>query len=94
MMPTWRPPKTRGGCSASHELSVDGVCIGRTYFRLSTVSPVNPVRIRLRYPDLDSFVEKFAPNVTRGGVFLASRNVQPVGSTIGFEILLVGGEIA
>lgn len=55
---------------------------------------INPVRIRLRYPDLDSFVERFAPNVTRGGLFLASRNVQAVGEVIDFEIQLVSGEIA
>ena len=54
----------------------------------------NPVRIRLRYPDLDSFVQKFAPNVTRGGVFLASRNVHPVNSLIDFEIQLVNGTVA
>jgi uncharacterized protein (TIGR02266 family) len=58
------------------------------------VAALNSVRIRLRYPDLDTFVEKFAPNVTRGGVFLASRNVQPVGSVISFEIQLVNGEVA
>jgi uncharacterized protein (TIGR02266 family) len=51
-----------------------------------------PVRIRLRYPDVDTFVQKFAPNVTRGGVFLASRNIQPVGELIAFEIQLVTGE--
>jgi len=52
-----------------------------------------PVRIRLRYPDVDTFVQKFAPNVTRGGVFIASRNIQPVGELIGFEIQLVTGEV-
>lgn len=58
------------------------------------MAALNSVRIRLRYPDLDTFVEKFAPNVTRGGIFLASRNVQPVGSTISFEIQLVNGQVA
>jgi uncharacterized protein (TIGR02266 family) len=57
------------------------------------VAPINPVRIRLRYPDLETFVQKFAPNVTRGGVFLASRNLHPVGAAISFEIQLAGGEI-
>lgn len=52
-----------------------------------------PVRIRLRYPDVDTFVQKFAPNVTRGGVFIASRNIQPVGELIAFEIQLVTGEV-
>ena len=56
------------------------------------MAPVNPIRIRLRYAELDTFAEKFAPNVTRGGVFLASRNVQPVGTMISFEIQLAGGE--
>lgn len=52
-----------------------------------------PVRIRLRYADLDTFVEKFAPNVTRGGVFLPSRHVQPIGAVLSFEIQLAGGEV-
>jgi len=52
-----------------------------------------PVRIRLRYPDVDTFVQKFAPNVTRGGVFIASRNIQPVGEVIAFEIQLVTGQV-
>ena len=55
---------------------------------------INPVRIRLRFPDVDTFVEKFAPNVTRGGLFLASRNIQPVGATIVFEIQLMTGAVA
>ncbi|HEY8927201.1 MAG TPA: PilZ domain-containing protein, partial [Polyangia bacterium] len=58
------------------------------------MGPPNLVRIRLRYADLDVFVEKFAPNVTRGGLFLASRNVHPVGSLIDFEIQLVNGQVA
>src|SRR6185503_7117994 len=40
------------------------------------------------------FIDKFAPNVTRGGVFLASRNPFPVGKTFAFEIQLAGGEVA
>jgi uncharacterized protein (TIGR02266 family) len=57
------------------------------------VGSLNPVRIRLRHADLDTFVEKFAPNVTRGGVFLATRNHQPVGSTVAFEIQLATGQV-
>jgi len=58
------------------------------------VGTINPVRIRLRFADLDTFVVKFAPNVTRGGLFLASRNIQPVGETITFEIQLMTGAVA
>jgi uncharacterized protein (TIGR02266 family) len=50
-----------------------------------------PVRVRLRYPDLETFVEKFAPNVTRGGIFLASRSPRPVGQVLRFEVLLRQG---
>ena len=53
-----------------------------------------PVRIRLRFASFDAFIEKFAPNVTRGGVFIASRTPLPIGSTFAFEIQLAGGEVA
>ena len=53
-----------------------------------------PVRVRLRYASFDDFIERFAPNVTRGGVFLASRTPPPVGTTFAFEIQLAGGEVA
>jgi uncharacterized protein (TIGR02266 family) len=58
------------------------------------VSSTAPIRIRLRYAAFDTFIEKFAPNVTRGGVFLASRTPPPVGTTFAFEIQLAGGEVA
>jgi len=49
------------------------------------------VRVRLRYPDLETFIEKYAPNVTRGGIFLASREPRPVGDVLRFEVLLRQG---
>ena len=58
------------------------------------MTAVDPIRIRLRYADLDVFVHKFAPNVTRGGVFLATRNLRPVGSIISFEIQIASGAVA
>jgi uncharacterized protein (TIGR02266 family) len=53
-----------------------------------------PVRVRLRYADIETFVERFAPNVTRGGVFIASRAPRPVGDTFPFEVQLVTGAVA
>jgi uncharacterized protein (TIGR02266 family) len=53
-----------------------------------------PVRVRLRYPDLDTFVERFAPNVTRGGVFIASRAPRPAGDQFAFEIQIATGHVA
>jgi uncharacterized protein (TIGR02266 family) len=58
------------------------------------VSTSAPVRVRLRYPDLDTFVERFAPNVTRGGVFIASRAPRPVGDQFAFEIQIATGHVA
>ena len=52
------------------------------------------VRVRLKFKDLDTFVERFAANVTRGGVFIASRSPRPVGDSFPFEVQLAGGEIA
>jgi len=57
-------------------------------------SSTAPVRIRLRIASFDAFIEKFAPNVTRGGVFIASRTPLPIGSTFAFEIQLAAGEVA
>jgi uncharacterized protein (TIGR02266 family) len=58
------------------------------------VSISAPVRVRLKYPDLDTFVERFAPNVTRGGVFIASRAPRPVGDSFPFEVQLATGHVA
>lgn len=49
------------------------------------------VRVRLRYPDIETFIERFAANVTRGGIFLASREPRPVGDVLRFEIVLKVG---
>jgi molecular chaperone DnaK len=45
----------------------------------------------LRYPDVDTFVARFAPNVTRGGIFLSSRKPRPVGEAVRFEVSLAQG---
>jgi len=58
------------------------------------VSTTAPVRVRLRYPDLDTFVERFAANVTRGGVFIASRAPRPAGDQFAFEIQIATGHVA
>jgi uncharacterized protein (TIGR02266 family) len=49
------------------------------------------VRIQLRYPDEATFIQRFAPNVTRGGIFLASRSPHPSGTVIGFEVAILQG---
>ncbi len=49
------------------------------------------VRIQLRYLDEATFLQRFAPNVTRGGIFLASRAPHPIGSVIAFEVTIMQG---
>src|SRR5579863_588062 len=60
----------------------------------SSAPPAAPVRVRLRYAAFETFIEKFAPNVTRGGLFLASRTPRPIGEVFQFEVQLAGGEVA
>jgi uncharacterized protein (TIGR02266 family) len=49
------------------------------------------VRIQLRYPDEATFIQRFSPNVTRGGIFLASRSPHPTGAVITFEVAIMQG---
>lgn len=60
---------------------------------MSTTREDSPVQIRLHYGDLNSFIEKFSPNVTRGGIFLATRDLRPVGEIVRFEVLLMTGAV-
>jgi uncharacterized protein (TIGR02266 family) len=50
------------------------------------------VRIQLRYTDEATFIQRFAPNVTRGGIFLASRSPHPTGTVISFEVSVLQGQ--
>ena len=55
--------------------------------------PDASVRLHLKCPDAEDFVERFAPNVTRGGIFLPTRDAHEVGATIRFEITLLDGTV-
>ncbi|MBE7454781.1 MAG: TIGR02266 family protein, partial [Kofleriaceae bacterium] len=50
--------------------------------------PPTALRIKVRHADLDTFVERFAPNVARSGIFIPTRQPKPVGEEIRFEIRL------
>jgi uncharacterized protein (TIGR02266 family) len=58
------------------------------------VTSAATVRVRLRYTDLETFIERFAPNVTRGGIFLASRTPRAEGEVFHFEVQLATGTVA
>jgi molecular chaperone DnaK len=48
--------------------------------------------LKLSYGTVDEFVEKFASNISRGGVFIRTREPRPVGTLLAFELRLQGGE--
>jgi molecular chaperone DnaK len=48
--------------------------------------------VRLAYDTVDEFVERFAVNMSRGGLFIRTRDPRPVGTLLALEIRLQGGE--
>jgi uncharacterized protein (TIGR02266 family) len=50
------------------------------------------MRIKLKYPDIDTFIQKYAVNISRGGIFIATKTPKPVGTHLRFEFLISEGE--
>jgi molecular chaperone DnaK len=48
--------------------------------------------VRLRYGTVDEFVAAFAVNISKGGIFIRSRDPKPVGTAVTFELRLQSGE--
>ncbi len=51
------------------------------------------IRIKLRYPDVATFIQKYAMNISRGGIFINTKTPKPVGTELRFEFLLAAGEV-
>ena len=51
------------------------------------------MRVKLKVATVDSFVEKFAANVNRSGMFLSSKSPKAVGTTLRFELLSNDGKV-
>jgi uncharacterized protein (TIGR02266 family) len=63
---------------------------------VSTASaPASPtlvsIRFRLQYPDVETFIAKYAVNISEGGMFIASMDAPPVGTVVRFELSIAGG---
>src|SRR5262245_2005542 len=56
-------------------------------------TPDGPVRLHLKCSGTEEFIELFAPNVTRGGIFLPSREPRDVGASIRFEVMLLDDRV-
>ncbi len=50
------------------------------------------MRIKLKYPDVDTFIQKYAVNISRGGIFIATRTPKPVGTVVRFEFQLASAQ--
>jgi molecular chaperone DnaK len=46
------------------------------------------MRIKLKYPDVETFIQKYAVNISRGGIFIATKLPKAVGTFVRFEFLL------
>jgi hypothetical protein len=46
------------------------------------------LRIKLRYDDVETMIQRFAPNVGKTGLFLPTKSLQPIGAEIKFELRL------
>jgi uncharacterized protein (TIGR02266 family) len=50
------------------------------------------MRIKLKYPDVETFIQKYAVNISRGGIFIATKQPKAVGTILKFEFLLSNPE--
>jgi len=50
------------------------------------------LRIRLALGSMDAFIERYALNVSRGGIFVRTRDPQPPGTVVDLEVTLDSGE--
>ncbi|PZR11382.1 MAG: hypothetical protein DI536_17280 [Archangium gephyra] len=50
-----------------------------------------PLRIRLPFTSEAEFIERYGANVTRGGIFIATRTGKPEGTPLSFELVLQDG---
>jgi uncharacterized protein (TIGR02266 family) len=48
------------------------------------------MKVKLKYADVETFIARYAVNLTRGGVFIATPSPKPVGTLLRFEFVLTG----
>ncbi|HET8539273.1 MAG TPA: TIGR02266 family protein, partial [Anaeromyxobacter sp.] len=50
------------------------------------------LRLRLAYESVDEFIERYATNVSRGGIFVRTRDPSPPGTELRIDIALERGD--
>ncbi|UCD85184.1 MAG: TIGR02266 family protein [Deltaproteobacteria bacterium] len=43
---------------------------------------------KLRFPDFDAFLDEYSLNISRGGIFIKTKNAKPIGTRIIFSLAL------
>ncbi len=43
---------------------------------------------KLRFPDFDAFLDEYSLNISKGGIFIKTKNAKPVGTRIIFSLVL------
>ncbi len=46
------------------------------------------MRIKLKYQDVETFIQKYAVNISKGGIFIATKTPKAVGTPLRFEFVL------
>ena len=69
---------------------------GQILWLVTTASaPMQPnviaIPFRLQYPDVETFIAKYAVNISEGGIFIASMDPPEVGALVRFELSIAGG---
>lgn len=52
---------------------------------------VSKIKARLKFPDEAAFIRKYAPNISKTGVYIKTPTPKPTGTIIRFELLLADG---
>ncbi len=55
-----------------------------------TVTPI-PLRLKLSYSTEEEFLVRFSPSLSRGGVFVSTKNPKPQGTLLAFQFVLADG---
>jgi uncharacterized protein (TIGR02266 family) len=49
------------------------------------------IRAKLKFPDVETFIERYAPNVSRAGIFVKTADPRPAGTPVRFEFQISDG---
>ncbi len=49
------------------------------------------IRAKLKFPDVETFIERYAPNVSRAGIFVKTSSPRPAGTPVKFEFQISDG---